>query len=312
MKYVFQPPSSDSTFVPENVKLFYKFIFERQRIWHKRFMEHEDPPWTDDTILAKYKYTNVYRELDRGTIWLMQNIMPEFGSVKVSKKKLRNILWKICQYRLLNKIETFESIGLVGYKRYQRKSHDGFFERLYVLRDSGVKVWTDAHITLQCNLKQDRLKNFEYILDKLHSNIPDLVDLLIDGCFIKDFFDRIKQEYGFGPFISYEVTTDLSYANWNNIDQDEWANPGPGCQFGLKLIFPQMKTQEDFQNGMVLLRNNQPKVFKKYHLDFRSIWYNNKWLTLRNIEHSLCEWGKYWKQSKGVGKARTIFKRKTF
>ena len=314
MKYVYQPPVSDASLTPEHFKEYFEFLYERQSIWYKRFVQGQKPPWTNDSILAKYKYTNIYRELDRGTLWLKDKIFKgglQFAE-RIKKNTLRNLLWKVCQYRLLNKIETFEAIGLIGYEKYSQDNHDGFFDRLFDLRASGVTVWTDAHITLQCNLKQDRLKNFETILDRLHPNVPEMVDLILTGCGIEEFFNRIKKEYGFGPFISYEVATDLSYCTWNNIDNNDWANPGPGCKFGLNLIFPQYKNTKEYQLGMNRLWNIQEKAFEKYGLDWQKIGYHSLPLSLRNIEHSLCEFGKYWKQQRGHGRARPIYRQKTF
>ena len=321
MKYVYQPPTSDEDFNVENLRGFYEFVFERQRVWYRRFVLQRDRPWTKDEILQKYKYTNVYRELDRGTLWMFENIlttqiMNAQDKLKMGRKArinlLRNVIWKICQYRLLNKVETFDDVGLVSFDKYGKQNHNGFLERIWLRRDSGEKVWTDAHITLQCNLKQDRLKNYETILDRLHINIGDIAEFVESNTNIQEVFERIKQEYGFGPFISYEVVTDLAYIPWLNLNIDDWANPGPGCQFGLKLIWPNMKGQQEFQEGMKWLRDNQEKCFDILELDWQKVCYNNSWLNLRNIEHSLCEFGKYWKQGQNVGRARPIFRQHTF
>ncbi|PIN93379.1 hypothetical protein COU54_03200 [Candidatus Pacearchaeota archaeon CG10_big_fil_rev_8_21_14_0_10_31_24] len=53
---------------------FFKFIYKRQLIWYKRFVLHQKPPWIFDTILQKYKIINMYRELDKCTIYLIKQL----------------------------------------------------------------------------------------------------------------------------------------------------------------------------------------------------------------------------------------------
>jgi hypothetical protein len=46
-----------------------KFMKARHAIFLAR-REGANPPWTRDPILQTYKFTNVYRELDRVTVWV--------------------------------------------------------------------------------------------------------------------------------------------------------------------------------------------------------------------------------------------------
>ena len=52
---------------------FWYMCNERHRIFLAK--EAGKPkPWTDDPIFQKYKFTNVFRELDRTTIFVRENI----------------------------------------------------------------------------------------------------------------------------------------------------------------------------------------------------------------------------------------------
>src|SRR3990167_9532028 len=81
----------------EEIKNFFHFINERQEIWYKRFINKEDPPWTNDKILQKWKFCNVYRENDSGTIFLQENILNTKSDIE--------LLFKIIVYRIFNKID---------------------------------------------------------------------------------------------------------------------------------------------------------------------------------------------------------------
>ena len=45
------------------------FAIERHKIYLRR-SAGQPFPWTDDPILQKYKFNNIYRELDKTTIWI--------------------------------------------------------------------------------------------------------------------------------------------------------------------------------------------------------------------------------------------------
>lgn len=309
----FKPIKSDKSIDHTNVNDFYKFIFERQAVWHNRFvLKLPQNKWTKNPILREYKYTNVYRELDYGTVWLLQNIIPQEvrDSSRWSADVLENIVWQVCQYRLLNKVETFERVGIIDYASYgDTGKRADFFDDLTGLQELGYKLWTDAHITLQTNFKQNRLQNFECMLDKLYPAIPDITKVFFFSDSIEQAFNRIKEEYGFGPFTSYEVVSDIAYIPWSGIDPDEWANAGPGCKLGLKILFPNITGAQNLAR-MFWLRDKQQEYFENMDLPMEQVLPNGKWLNLRDIEHSLCEYGKYHKQCRGMGKARTRFVQK--
>ena len=310
MKYKYNPDVK----LPENVNIsqdnlkgFYTFIYKRHMAWHNRFvLKLPREQWTDDPILIRSKYTNVYRELDRGTIWIF-NQLSDYNTRILDYSFILDCVWKLCVYRLLNKVETFERIGLIGYKEFEDGKED-WFNHIHTLLDEGFKVWTSAHITLQSNLKQDRITNYKFILNRLYGDdFKALVYAVSGNIDQEEAFKLFKKCYGIGPFTAYELASDLGHFDWTKFNNNEWANAGPGCIPGIKLIFPNNTSQEDYLKSMILLRDNQEKAFNKYDLDFKSIRYDDKWLDLRNIEHSLCEFRKYWCEENKVGRIRPMF-----
>src|SRR6185436_19629098 len=70
------------------------YTSERQRIWFVR--EHGAvPPWTTDLVFATNRFTNVYRELDPGTIYAHECI------AKCDDR--RHAVWWAVVYRMLNR-----------------------------------------------------------------------------------------------------------------------------------------------------------------------------------------------------------------
>src|SRR5271169_6765859 len=101
----------------KNLNLFFQFMYERHLIWYKRNILKEPPPWTKNKILRDNKFTNIYRELDAGTLWYVQHVYTK--ATECWKEDLgrseRNLIWYTVIYRLINRVETFEKVGFVPY-----------------------------------------------------------------------------------------------------------------------------------------------------------------------------------------------------
>ena len=298
---------SDAPVVQENFEGFYRFIYARHLVWYKRFvLKVSQEEWTDDPILKKSRYTNVYRELDRGTVWWFDNVHKRFNKKNISANKKKDAIWRTCVYRLIDKLETFDKVGLpyLSDFRNNKTYNENWFQKIKDMLDNDEKVWTSAHITLQSNLQSSRFDNLNVVLSRLLKDIDEVSEVIYNNEDMKQGFKRLKECYGFGPFTTYEVLTDLSFFNWIKFDDDAWANAGPGCQPGIKLIFPWANKTVDYEECMDLLRDNQERAFDRYKIPFKDIAWEGKLLSLRNIEHSVCEYRKYWSQQRGVGRAR--------
>ena len=70
---------------------FYCFMFERHTIWKKRNSGWAEP-WTLSEYMDKYRFTNVYRELDRGSQYFQREIKPFKDREKVNKIFLKKKL----------------------------------------------------------------------------------------------------------------------------------------------------------------------------------------------------------------------------
>ena len=296
--------------VEENIKAFYEFIYQRQLVWHNRFvLKLPREKWTKDPYLKNSKYTNIYRELDRGTLWWFDHIATIWNKKSLNQnERKKEIIWQTCVYRLLNKVETFDIVGVPSFKSFQKDIvQKKWYAHIQKLLDDGVKVWSSATITLQSNLKATRLQNLQTILGKLVKDLDLLAENIITTDGIEEVFKYVLKRYGFGPFTAYEVTTDLAYLSCFNLDINEWANAGPGCIPGIKLIFPWAINRADYPLLMKLLRDNQEKAFKRYKIPFDKVALRGEYLNLRDIEHSLCEWRKYYSQERKIGRPRIKF-----
>ena len=55
---------------------FFQWIVERHQIYRNRLEGLPFGEWSDDHVLQNYKFTNPFRENDRETIWMRENLTP--------------------------------------------------------------------------------------------------------------------------------------------------------------------------------------------------------------------------------------------
>jgi len=292
------------TLIPENLKLFWTFVAERQAIWHRRFVEKKPPPWTTDPILRDYKFTNVYRELDAGTIWYVKNVIPlvKYSSSYERKKAL---LWLTTMYRLVNRVETFEDVGLLLHHNWV---HDRLKWKYKLERrqEQGKCIFTNAHLTLPSHeVGSTKLDKYIEVLDDFYNRLQPISDVVFSAPDLEAVFYSLMSIKCVGRFIAYEICCDLILAKAIPYTEDDWVNPGPGCKKGLNLIYPKIRTTQEYQDHISDLMLQQKTYFKQFGLKFYE--YKHP-LTLRGIEHSLCELQKYYKMIHKVGKQRMYFK----
>jgi hypothetical protein len=66
--------SAKPTLNEEVLKYHHLYITERTEIYKKKEILKLPQPWTEDEVFLKYRFTNVRRELDRESKWLIQNV----------------------------------------------------------------------------------------------------------------------------------------------------------------------------------------------------------------------------------------------
>lgn len=281
---------------------FFEFIFERQSIWHKKMVEKLYSPWSEDEILNTYRFCNVYRELDGGTIAINKylqekNISPEMK------------LFNIVAYRFFNRRDTIEVlfVGLLNpqdfaVKSYEKRFDDekkrgSIFSNAYLVSshpyNSNYRP-KDKHV--QILLMLDDLKdNLSKIIKELQSSSPD------EG--LKIIEKNIKMA---GPFLSGQILLDVTYAgDIVNYTSNDFLIVGPGAHWGLNILFDKKLSKIEANEKCRYLYSIQQEAFANLLKNKNKNWKNVNWkneqycggeyLSLHDIQNSLCEFRKYWR-----------------
>jgi hypothetical protein len=292
------------------------FMKERHRIYLKK-QAGKPAPWTDDPVLQQYRFCNVYRELDTVTIWIRENIREPFAD--------NPFLWfMLCMARRINLPATLEEIMADKKGAWPQwvapKAGKALGaavgkwdpERLVKLLDDrtarGEPVYTGAYmITAETGAahkgktksRTTACSNLLPLWQQAATIEPELHHTLQ-----RAFGAILGQGFAWGPFMTYEVVTDLRHTRYlrNAPDTLTWANAGPGAIRGLNRLFDrpltaQLKSAETCYEMHRLLAYIQARVWPK------------DWpvLELRDIEHSLCEYDKWKRVHLGEGTPRSKY-----
>lgn len=317
-------PDENEEVNEDNLKLFFKTMFERQEIWFKRFILKQEAPWTEDKIFANNKFTNVYRELDRNSQWLINNVL------KIEKDR-KQIIWKILLFRIHNCVEFMEWIqeqensfqgNLPDYDEYIKEE---WIALIKAFRYSGGNPYTNAYLinSMACpGCTRDKCYG-DKVVPTLHKEVPVLNKLFLTAKKPEKIIDYLNTLPAVSNFVSHEFYQDFTYIERYSgkdifpFDQNDFTNVGPGCEIGLRLIFPSLKTNKEKKDALYLLRDIAEEELRK-HVDFKYLEYdikNNKYyvtdkfnISCHPIEMWLCEFQKYKKMQWGLGKQRSKFK----
>lgn len=92
----------------EEVLVFHhNYIFERHKIYKRKEIERlPQDQWTDDEVFKRYRFTNVRRELDRESKWLIKHVC-ENDDLTLEQKVMNCVL-----FRTFNKSGTMEIFGM--------------------------------------------------------------------------------------------------------------------------------------------------------------------------------------------------------
>jgi len=111
LKRLLPPEFRDNS---DAVACFLMFINERQNVWFRKY--HGKTPYTDNEVLSTKWFTNMYREVDRGTQYfrkcLLETTLADHkvsSSGDIDEKIVRKVLFKSVIYRIINEVKTFKA-----------------------------------------------------------------------------------------------------------------------------------------------------------------------------------------------------------
>lgn len=204
------------------------FIEERIRIWEKK-TSGEKPPYTNDLVLARYRFCNIFRELDRQTIEIhthLHSLRDDFP------------LWLLNMFyaRMVARPETVRSVGLLSFDEEENKS---LYRRL--MKHSRPRFGTPYVFPISVIQKSTTPTREQFITSYLPHVMEHVADEIQswDHRSVFEGVRRVVEIFGFNlHFLWTEVLIDVSYQFPEYIDLFKKFPIGPGAEPTFKRLWP--------------------------------------------------------------------------
>lgn len=280
----------------DKLENYFYWINERHSIYLKR-QQGESWPWTEDPILQTYKFTNPFRENDRVTVWIRENIREPYADHPM-------LFFNLCVARMINWPETLENIGFID--RWDKGVMLDIIDIMHHMQRREEKVFTGAYILNAVKGNKGESKPYKYVTyawDYVYKNHSILVPTFVDS--LERAWNRlINGNIPYvGGFIAYEIVTDLRWTRYLNKADDilTWANAGPGAIRGINRLYGIDFNDRMAQNTALSVMNWLLSISYDYIAPYVPQ------MEMRDIEHSLCEWDKYQRALNNEGKLRSKY-----
>lgn len=237
----------------EVYRTYWQFAAERQRIFERR-LTGVSGPWTEDPILATYKFCNAFRASDRVSQDLIRNVLYSDGDFSPEDTVLRTVL-----FRLFSRERTWElldgaSEGLrVG--TFDVKKLDRLLERELA---AGHRIYTAAFILCA---------NSAFGHARKHANHLALLEMMLrDGKLwkglaaaraLEDVYDILLGYPLIGPFMAYQIAIDLNYGEVFDFSENDFTVAGPGAKRGIRKVFSDTSEMSDSEVIMWMVQNQR-------------------------------------------------------
>lgn len=262
---------------------YWRFAAERQSVLLKR-LSGLPPPWTEDPIIAHYRFTNAYRVSDRVSQFLITDVINQ------GDQSDKELVFRVLLFKLFNKIETWQFLkavfGSIEYATFDRATYADVLARL---RDAGVAIYSAAYMMPSPQLGEtskhaDHLKLIDIMMaDGFPSKVRETVSL-------ESLYRLVLSYPTFGPFLAYQMAIDLNYTDIVDFDEDEFIVPGPGALDGISKCFSNYSAfrSEDIIKEVTA---RQEEEFRSRDLEFQAIF--GRKLKLIDCQNLFCEISKY-------------------
>lgn len=264
---------------------YWRFAEKRQAIFFNK-LKNSLPPWTNDPILSRYKFTNSYRASDRVSQYLIKNIIYQ-GNPSPKETFFRILLFKI-----FNKIETWQllenEIGEISYASYSFERYDrvllGAMKRKKPIYSSAYIMASGKSFFGYARKHQNHLKLIELMMsDEIPLKIKALKSL-------EDLYLLLRSYPTLGNFLAFQYAIDINYSELTNFSEMDFVEPGPGAKDGIRKCFSSLGDYSE-RDVIKMMAERQEQEFERLDINFQDLW--GRPLQLIDCQNLFCEVDKY-------------------
>jgi len=264
---------------------YWRFAAERQAILVRRLVG-EPGPWTNDSILRSFRFTNTYRVADRVSQYLIRYVQQRPDR----SQDPREVFFRTMLFKLFNRIDTWEALeavfGPLAWRTFDIAKAAAVLE---ARRTQGQRIYSAAYIMPPPNLGHARKhSNHLALLERMMND--KLSDRLRKTSSLADVYGRLLRYPGLGPFLAFQFAIDLNYSDLLDFDEDDFVVAGPGALDGIAKCF--VSTGKRSAAATIeWMVENQEAEFERLGLSFQYL--SNRRLHLIDCQNLFCEISKY-------------------
>ena len=277
----------------DRLDLYFYWIHERETIRLNKEVERNPQPWTDDPILQKFKFCQVFREEDRTTRWFKRHIRNPWRDDP-------EVLMATVIFRWFNFIET-------GRTLIRHNLHIEWDRKKAIEEITKQDKWVTGAYIVKTPNRMDKVTGVAECISHMWSDREKLVERILTTKSLKKSWEILRDYPYMGPFMAYEVITDLRHTYLLQDAEDilTWANAGPGAMRGLNRLAGR---------DLDFCRRTHP-----WNDEMRNLWEISRErlnpnlidlnrFEMREIEGGLCEFDKYSRILNEEGRTRSVYK----
>lgn len=273
--------------VTEVYDSYWHFAAERQRVFFRR-VRGAPPPWTEDAVIAAYKFTNAYRASDRASQFLIRQVIYR-DDLPVSEPE---VCFRILLFKLFNKAETWSlleaALGPITWEDYRFEHYDAV---LSAAMREGHRIYSAAYIMPPGGTAFGHPAKHQNHLRLLERMIAtDLPKRIADARTMQRGFELLRSYPTIGDFLAYQFVTDINYSDVTNFSEAEFVVPGPGAIDGISKCFAGTGGLNE-PELIRLMAGIQEAEFERLGIEFSSLW--GRRLQLIDCQNLFCEISKY-------------------
>lgn len=272
---------------PEVFDTYWRFAAERQEIFHRR-RSAQPGPWTEDPILANYKFCNTFRASDRVTQYLIRQVIYGRHGADLPAE---DAFMRIVLFRIFSKENTWDLLeAATGGLKSDTFDIDRLDAILTAAKAKGP-IYTAAFILCAANPYGFKAKHQNHLELVRRMFAPGgLGAKLARAQSLREVYDRLLEWPMIGPFLAYQLAIDLNYSEHIDFSEDEFSVPGPGAVRGLHKVFADFNGNRP-EELIIRMVDQQESQFERLGLSFQDLF--GRRLHAIDCQGLFCETDKY-------------------
>ena len=268
---------------------YWRFAAERQNIFFRRNILHKKSPWTEDTILQKYKFTNAYRVNDRVSQFLISHVI---YNDNVALHDANDIIFRILLFKIFNKIDTWQILeNRIGDIRIYKNIFSEINSVLNDLLSQENTIYSGAYIMPSGKSSFGFSRKYKNHIALLKLMFKDKFAEKVLRCKTMEQLYNLLLSYPMiGSFLAYQYATDINYSEVTDFSEMEFVVPGPGAKSGIQKCFANIDLKA-YTDIIGVMAENQEREFERLGLKFHFL--PGHPLQLIDCQNLFCEFDKY-------------------